>query len=115
MNRLNEEWYAQPEAVAAFAGDDLLEPTLVLLLIKYSSSIVDRDVLDLGVGPGRTTAYLSKLTSGYIGIDYSQAMVDACSRRFPASRIELGDKYPAVFQAFKRFRLDHEMKRRQPF
>lgn len=91
MNRMNEEWYARPEAVSAFAGDDLLEPSLVLLLIKYSHAIVDRDVLDLGVGPGRTTAYLSRLTDGYVGIDYSPAMVAHCARRFPASRIELGD------------------------
>lgn len=91
MNRLNEEWYARPEAVPAFAGDDLLEPTLVLLLIRYSGSIIDRDVLDLGMGPGRTTAYLTKLTSGYVGLDYSLPMVEHCSRRFPAFRIEHGD------------------------
>ena len=88
---MNKEWYARPEAVAAFSGDDLLEPTLVMLLIRYRDWILDRNVLDLGVGPGRTTAYLSRLTPGYVGVDYSPSMVEHCSRRFPGTRIELGD------------------------
>lgn len=88
---MNQEWYARPEAVSAFSGDDLLEPTLVMLLIRYRDWILDRDVLDMGVGPGRTTAYLSRLTPRYVGIDYSPSMVQHCIRRFPGARIELGD------------------------
>lgn len=88
---MNQEWYARPEAVAAFSGDDLLEPTLVMLLIRYRDWILDRHVLDMGVGPGRTTAYLSRLTPGYVGIDYSPPMVEHCARRFPDTRLELGD------------------------
>ena len=91
MDRVNQEWYARPEAVAAFSGNDLLEPTLVMLLIRYRDWILDRDVLDIGAGPGRTTAYLSRLTQGYVGIDYSPSMVAHCARRFPSARLELGD------------------------
>ena len=88
---MNKEWYARPEAVAAFSGDDLLEPTLVMLLIRYRDWIVDRHVLDMGVGPGRTTAHLSRLTQHYVGIDYSPSMVAHCARRFPGARLELCD------------------------
>ena len=88
---MNLDWYARPEAVASFSGHDLLEPTLVMLLVRYRDWILDRKVLDMGVGPGRTTAYLSRLTPGYVGIDYSPSMVEHCVRRFPATRLELGD------------------------
>ena len=91
MDRVNKEWYARPEAVAAFSGDDLLEPTLVMLLIRYRDWILDHDVLDMGVGPGRTTAYLSLLAKNYVGIDYSPSMVAHCTRRFPTTRLEIGD------------------------
>ena len=40
-------------------------------------------VLDMGVGGGRTTETLAKLAGSYIGVDYSQAMVDAAKERYP--------------------------------
>jgi SAM-dependent methyltransferase len=41
------------------------------------------DILDLGVGGGRTTPYLSALAARYEGLDYAAGMVEACRRRFP--------------------------------
>jgi ubiquinone/menaquinone biosynthesis C-methylase UbiE len=40
-------------------------------------------ILDIGVGGGRTTAFLSGLASRYVGIDYALAMVSACRQKFP--------------------------------
>lgn len=40
-------------------------------------------VLDLGVGGGRTTAFLSSVASRYVGVDYAEEMIRACRRRFP--------------------------------
>lgn len=91
MDSINREWYSRPGAVTPFARDDRLEPALVLLLVRYRGRIVRRDVLDLGVGAGRTTLHLRPLTPGYVGIDYSPAMVAHSSARFPEARIELGD------------------------
>ncbi len=91
MDSVNRTWYSRPEAVASFAGDDLLEPALALLLVRYREWIVERDVLDIGVGAGRTTRYLAALTTRYVGIDYSSSMVGHCAARYPGVRIELGD------------------------
>jgi SAM-dependent methyltransferase len=41
------------------------------------------DVLDLGVGGGRTTPDLSTRAGHYVGVDYSQSMVESCRERFP--------------------------------
>jgi len=91
MDSINREWYSRPGAVAPFARDDRLEPALVVLLVRYRDHLLQRDVLDLGVGAGRTTLYLRPLTAGYVGIDYSPAMVAYARARFPEARIELGD------------------------
>lgn len=91
MDSVNREWYSRPESVASFSGDDLLEPALALLFIRYRDDILGRDVLDLGVGAGRTTRYLTALTPRYVGIDYSPPMVSYCASRFPDARVELGD------------------------
>jgi SAM-dependent methyltransferase len=40
-------------------------------------------VLDLGVGGGRTTPWLSAMASHYVGVDYAQSMVAVCKRKFP--------------------------------
>ena len=40
-------------------------------------------ILDIGVGGGRTTRVLAQRATRYLGIDYSQEMVQACRKQFP--------------------------------
>jgi ubiquinone/menaquinone biosynthesis C-methylase UbiE len=40
-------------------------------------------ILDAGVGGGRTTPLLSSSAERYVGIDFSEAMVERCRARFP--------------------------------
>ncbi|HEY8544967.1 MAG TPA: class I SAM-dependent methyltransferase [Acidimicrobiales bacterium] len=49
------------------------------------------DVLDLGVGAGRTTPHLQGLGGRYVGIDLEPAMVDAARARFPDADLRVGD------------------------
>lgn len=49
------------------------------------------DVLDLGVGAGRTTPHLRRLGGRYVGIDVEPAMVAACRERFPDADVRVGD------------------------
>jgi SAM-dependent methyltransferase len=81
-DRINSLWYAHPSAANAYLNDQL-EPALVHLLLEHRDAIRDQPVLDIGIGAGRTTQYLARLTRGYEGIDYSPAMVEHCRRRFP--------------------------------
>jgi SAM-dependent methyltransferase len=123
MDDINKRWYSRASAVSAFARDDLLEPSLVLLLVRLQDRIVGRDVLDLGVGAGRTTLYLSALTPRYVGIDYSPTMVAHTARRFPDAAVDVGDardlsRFPAASFDFVLFSyagidaLDHESRLR---
>jgi ubiquinone/menaquinone biosynthesis C-methylase UbiE len=73
--------YNAPDVVKLYASLDYLTPCEQLLFstcIKPGSAI-----LDVGVGGGRTTAYLSKSASRYAGVDYSEAMIRICRERFP--------------------------------
>jgi ubiquinone/menaquinone biosynthesis C-methylase UbiE len=90
-DRINLKWYTRERAVEEYARDDQLEQGLVHILLRHRDAIFGQPVLDIGVGAGRTTLYLSRLTSDYVGIDYSQVMVDYCKRRFPALSIDLCD------------------------
>lgn len=53
--------------------------------------IADSDILDLGVGAGRTTSLLAPLAAKYIGIDYSLEMIEAAKRSFPHLQFEVMD------------------------
>jgi SAM-dependent methyltransferase len=48
-------------------------------------------ILDLGVGGGRTTAFLAQLAGRYVGVDISEAMVQACAAKYPHERFEVCD------------------------
>ncbi|MFN8572079.1 MAG: class I SAM-dependent methyltransferase [Gemmatimonadaceae bacterium] len=82
--------YYSADAQRRFAQEYLLPPE-AMVVVRYASDFVNARVLDVGVGPGRTTRYLSTFAREYVGIDYSPAMVSACRRQFPGRRIEQVD------------------------
>ncbi len=49
------------------------------------------DLLDLGVGAGRTTEAIRDITTNYVGIDFSPAMIGISRRRFPGTDLRVGD------------------------
>jgi len=73
--------YNRPEVAAHYASLQYLSPcekTLFNAFLKQGDVI-----LDLGVGGGRTTPYLSTRASRYVGVDYAPKMVEACQQKFP--------------------------------
>ncbi|HVI07441.1 MAG TPA: class I SAM-dependent methyltransferase [Candidatus Binatia bacterium] len=48
-------------------------------------------ILDLGVGGGRTTPYLSGIAARYVGLDYAAEMISICRSKFPALEFAVGD------------------------
>jgi ubiquinone/menaquinone biosynthesis C-methylase UbiE len=65
---------------------ELAEEHLFLLYINPRSSI-----LDLGVGAGRTTPYLSNIADTYVGLDNSEAMIRRCREKFPSLEFKVGN------------------------
>jgi ubiquinone/menaquinone biosynthesis C-methylase UbiE len=49
------------------------------------------DVLDIGIGGGRTTGLLSPGARSYIGLDISREMLDLAGQRFPDADLREGD------------------------
>ena len=62
-------------------------------LLKHFSSLVgaERPVLDIGCGPGHTTAHLASLGLMPTGVDLSPKMIEKASESFPQSRFVVGD------------------------
>lgn len=63
---------------------DLFSPERELLVI-LRERLGQLDMLDLGVGAGRTSYTFAALVRTYIGIDYAPAMIEICRSRFGES------------------------------
>lgn len=59
--------------------------------IKSVPDIKGKSILDVGVGTGRTTKDLLRVSNDYLGIDYSREMLVSCQNKFPAVNFELAD------------------------
>lgn len=68
-----------------------IEPSEVMMLIKYRSDYFQKSVLDIGVGTGRTTRYLLPFAASYIGIDLSEEMLVRCRALFPKATLRKWD------------------------
>ena len=73
--------YNAPAVAEYYAELNYLTPCERLLFDAYLRP--GMAILDLGVGGGRTTAYLSSIAARYVGVDYASEMIVACRKKFP--------------------------------
>ena len=74
-------FYSTPKVVADYTDLTGLTPAEEFLFNRYLHQ--GMRILDVGVGCGRTTPFLSSLATGYTGMDLSEPMIDICRSRFP--------------------------------
>jgi ubiquinone/menaquinone biosynthesis C-methylase UbiE len=59
-----------------------LQPAEFKLLAMFRDRWHEMDVLDLGVGAGRTAFTFSAVARSYVGVDYAERMIALCRSRF---------------------------------
>jgi SAM-dependent methyltransferase len=89
MDQLNRQ--TMKLSADVYAGYDEIGLQERLALESVAELVKNKRILDIGVGGGRTTPALLKLSTDYIGVDYVQEMVDRCRDRFPGVRFEHAD------------------------
>jgi SAM-dependent methyltransferase len=85
----NISTYNSPEVVSYYASLDELASCELVLFDEFLRK--GMAILDLGVGGGRTTPYLSSIASHYVGLDYASEMIARCREKFPLNRFEVGN------------------------
>lgn len=82
QDRINAEVFHAPSITTEYSvrGLDIPES---LALLKYHNDVVGKDVLDIGIGTGRTTRILQPLARRYVGVDYSEPMVQHVRKVLP--------------------------------
>src|SRR6267142_1420938 len=81
--------FNRPETVDIYAKLEGLTPCERYLFEKHIPK--GANVLDLGVGAGRTTAILSDRAGSYVGLDFAPEMIRACRERFPGLDLRVQD------------------------
>ncbi len=71
--------------------DRTLTRVETMALLKYQREFSQKDILDIGVGTGRTTEFLAPLARRYEGIDYSPVMVQYMHTTQPGISVHLAD------------------------
>lgn len=89
LDRINQG--TMRAAVPVYTTFDGLGAPERVALASVAARVGNGRILDIGVGGGRTVPHLRALSENYIGVDYVQGMVDACSARFPGVRFEHAD------------------------
>lgn len=65
-----------------YAQRNYLEKPEIAILDELFCQLASMDMLDMGVGGGRTTSYFAPITKSYIGADYASQMVKVCREKF---------------------------------
>jgi ubiquinone/menaquinone biosynthesis C-methylase UbiE len=85
----NLQIYRDPEVVSHYAALEYLTACEKFIFDTYLTP--GMAILDLGVGGGRTTAYLSQRATRYVGVDYSEEMIRRCREKFPQREFLVAD------------------------
>lgn len=81
--------YVTEEVVGFYSRYDKIQAPEARVIETLEPRLPSMRMLDIGIGAGRTTALLAHRVKSYVGIDYSQSMIDAARQRFSASTSNL--------------------------
>src|SRR5262245_57653043 len=90
QDRLNQRIY-QAANISRWYRSSTLDYGETMALLRYQPSVAGREVLDLGVGTGRTARYLAPLAGRYVCVDSSRPMVEYVRGHLPNIEIHLAD------------------------
>lgn len=78
----NKATYEGRGIVHHYASLNQLQHPEQTILNLLRGELKSMRMLDIGVGAGRTTAHFADLVAEYVGVDYSENMIQACEERF---------------------------------
>jgi ubiquinone/menaquinone biosynthesis C-methylase UbiE len=73
------EFYSRPDQLDAFGATYLEWPEIMLLHELAEDRL---EMLDLGIGAGRTSVFFKPIAKRYVGVDIAEGMIERCRQRF---------------------------------
>lgn len=88
---MNLQNFRKNDVVADYVKRHYIQEPEAAIYRILKDRFPEMDMLDVGVGAGRTTPYFLNTVETYMGIDYSSEMIEACKLKFPRVRFRVGD------------------------
>jgi ubiquinone/menaquinone biosynthesis C-methylase UbiE len=79
---LNKKAYESEDIVSYYDSLNFLYKPEETILDILSGHMREMRMLDIGVGAGRTTQHFASIAKEYVGIDYSENMIDICRKKY---------------------------------
>ena len=86
-----QDVYEDPKIVDLYDRQHECEPPERGLMHLLGAELARMDMLDIGVGAGRTARHFGPAVRSYLGVDYSAGMIERCRLRFPQFSFAVGD------------------------
>lgn len=83
--------YEDPHIVSSYGSDRRLQLPEQALLEELGPELSRMEMLDLGVGAGRTAWHFAPHVKTYLGLDYARTMIERCQHDLPGYRFIVGD------------------------
>jgi len=74
--------YNSKKIYSDYASRNYLYKAEEAILDRLFPELINMDMLDIGVGGGRTTIYFAPIVKSYTGIDYAHQMIRVCKEKF---------------------------------
>lgn len=91
--------YEDPQVVARYGRTPVLQRPEQTIFDELGSELAGMDMLDLGVGAGRTAWFFAPRVKTYLGLDYARTMIDRCKEDLPDYEFIVGDACHLDFAA----------------
>lgn len=82
MTKDHKILYDTEDISGDYAARDYIDPAEKALICMLGEKLSGMDMLDMGVGGGRTTKYFAPLVKSYLGADYAPSMIKACRQKY---------------------------------
>lgn len=83
VDTINQGTMGSAEAISIYTNWTRLKKAEESAFSLIAEEMNGQAVLDIGIGAGRTVATMLDISSDYVGVDYSEGMVEACKKRYP--------------------------------
>lgn len=91
----NKKTYSSEKIIKHYASAHNLQKPEEIILNLIKNNLSEFNMLDIGVGGGRTTIAFAHLVKHYTAIDYSEGMIANCKKnllcKFPKAKFEVAD------------------------
>lgn len=87
LNLLNKATYEREDVIKYYRSVDALLEAEKVLFGKLRHSIGSSQILDIGIGGGRTTKHLLEISENYTGVDYVERFTEETAKKYPAAKV----------------------------